>query len=375
MSDEAKPRKMRRRVVALFVLVVLLVILAIDLVVGALTISVSQSNFRCRHPYFHHGFLANVETETVWADRRYQMATNSLGLRDQSRRTVAGQADRHRLLVIGDSFTEGLGVSFEDSFCGCLSKALGDDVELLNAAAVSYSPKLYYLKSKHLIEQRQLEFDELLVMIDISDIQDETFYESFEGRQQFSLQSRADGVLFRRSFLYHTAARWLDPRRRISNRFEVENTADFDVWINSAELPQKLDKVERFSWTIHRATFEDWGRRGLDLAVENMDQLIDLCGKHQIDVRIGVYPSPYQIFASDRDSIQVKHWQKFCVQRNIPFVNLFPAFINDSFRGPRQVYDRYFIPQDVHWNEAGHQLVADELAKFLNAEEANSQEP
>lgn len=360
----AKRLERRANVVALLVVLWAVVLLAVDLLLGWTTISAEPTGYRCRHPYYHHGFLANVESETRWGDRRYRIATNSLGLRDVATRSVAMEPKDHRVVVIGDSFSEGLGVEYEASFCGLLAEDLGGGVELLNAAAVSYSPKLYYLKIEYLLEQG-LEMDELLVMIDVSDIQDETFYESFEPRKTFSLRSKLDGLLFRRSFIYHHMSTWFDPGRRISNRFEMENTADFDVWLHSEHLPEQFDQDERFDWTIDGSALDDWAQHGLELATDNMNRLVELCQEEGIDVRVAVYPSPYQIFNTDLDSIHVRHWRRFCQRRGLAFIDLFPVFINESFRGPEEVYDRFFIEQDVHWNEDGHRLVADALNSFL----------
>jgi hypothetical protein len=81
----------------------------------------------------------------------------------------------HRVLLMGDSFAEGLGVDFEDSFAGMLYSAgmsRPDKIEFLDAGVISYSPVLYYRKTKSLLE-RGFHFDEVVVFSDISDVRDE----------------------------------------------------------------------------------------------------------------------------------------------------------------------------------------------------------
>ena len=59
------------------------------------------------------------------------------------------------MLLLGDSFTEGLGLPFEESFAGRLAARLAErDVEVLNAGVVSYSPSIHHRKTQHLIEDR-----------------------------------------------------------------------------------------------------------------------------------------------------------------------------------------------------------------------------
>ena len=96
-----------------------------------------------------------------------------------------------------------------------------------------------------------------------------------------------------------------------------------------------------------------------------MSELVDLCKAHGIGVVVCVYPSPAQIIARDLNSIQVQVWRKFAQEKEVDFVNLFPKFIGQETGRAREVYREYFIEGDVHWNPAGHQLVAEELLKHL----------
>jgi hypothetical protein len=42
----------------------------------------------------------------------------------------------------------------------------------------------------------------------------------------------------------------------------------------------------------------------------------------------------------------------------VAFVDLFPLFLEHAGAQPADVYAKYFIPRDTHWNRAGHELVA-----------------
>ena len=75
---------------------------------------------------------------------------------------------------MGDSFIEGSGLNYENTFSGLLQSYLGKDYEVLNSAVASYSPSIYYAKANHFLSQGY-EFDQALVFLDISDIYDELF--------------------------------------------------------------------------------------------------------------------------------------------------------------------------------------------------------
>ncbi|HEX3182611.1 MAG TPA: hypothetical protein VHR44_15390 [Beijerinckiaceae bacterium] len=81
------------------------------------------------------------------------------------------RSDRKRVLFMGDSFTEALGVAYEESFVGRFAAAF-PQLEVLNGGVSGYAPSVYYAKTKYLIEMG-LQTDEVIVYIDISDIQEE----------------------------------------------------------------------------------------------------------------------------------------------------------------------------------------------------------
>src|ERR1700730_4038141 len=114
---------------------------------------------------YHHTLAPNFDGYDNWGDFRFKVYTNSLGFRDARVRDIPATAPTRRIILIGDSFTEGLGVNFEDSFAGMLYSAgldRADKIEFLNAGVISYSPVLYYRKLKFLIESG-LHFDEIVV--------------------------------------------------------------------------------------------------------------------------------------------------------------------------------------------------------------------
>ena len=90
-------------------------------------------------------------------------------------REIPLTSSTHRVLLIGDSFTEAGNVAFEDSFAGLLYRAgqeRSNKIEFLNAGVGSYFPVIYYKKIKVLIEQ-WLHFDEVVVFSDVSDANNE----------------------------------------------------------------------------------------------------------------------------------------------------------------------------------------------------------
>lgn len=340
----------------------------IDWIVGAILIPQDYNVFRTPHPFYHHDLIPNQAATAKWGDIEYPMFTNLLGFRDRVVRAISRKTSKKRILFIGDSFTEALGVSYEDSFVGVLDKKLKDsEVEVLNAAVVSYSPKLYYLKIQYLLEKQGLHFDHVFVFIDISDVQNELSYEQFEplpfpiiAKFQFDLKRYLKST----SFFYYALTKFF---QKDKDSYLTELRADglFPCFADMDDelLDNKDFRQSEVLWTLDSTIYEQFGKKGLALARDNMQKLVELCEKRDISVTIAVYPWQAQILYRDLDSIQVKFWQKFCEDNNITFINLFPEFINEV--EPEVVYNTYFIPGDVHWNAAGHLLVANKVLEYI----------
>jgi hypothetical protein len=368
----ARPGWLRRHPVLGVIGCLLALLLGTDLVLGALLNRPNAGTFRALHPYYHHGFLANVSTTTFWGEREYAMHTNSLGFRDRAARRVALEPAGRRLVVIGDSFVEGIGVTWEESFAAHLQRALGPSVEVLNAGAVSYNPMVYRRKVEYLLEQVGLRFGELLVLIDISDIQDQVNYQSFRPVLPSSADLWRAGIqafLNRRSFAYCAVTSILRARRGgVSNEIDVDQLATNKVYrqgLTAYQISGDEPEKGRWEWTIAEPLMEAWGHKGLELARADMRALVETCRANGVAVTVGVYPSPVQILMKDEDSIQVRFWREFARETGVDFIDLWPLFVGEAAGKPRQVYNRYFIPNDVHWNAEGHALVARELAQHF----------
>jgi hypothetical protein len=311
---------------------------------------------------YHHDLRprASVEDE-VWGPRRSRYRTNSLAFRDRAVREVPLVSDRPRIVFIGDSFTEGVGVAYEDSFVGRVDAALAPrGVEVLNAGVISYCPIIYFRKVKHLLEDVGLKFDALVVYIDIGDIQDEVTYKldafgNVRSRpvrrvQELAADQQHGGRGFYRfprlkKFLDRNSLLWSHAYVALERLFPMEG--------NRAGL-----------WTVHDDAFEAYGREGLELAREDMDRLQALLLPRGIRLTVAVYPWPDQIRHHDLRSKQVEFWRAWAGAHGAGFIDYFPRFIGTA--PAKEVLDRYFIRGDVHWNEDGHRVIAEGFLEYYD---------
>jgi hypothetical protein len=314
-------------------------------------------------PYYHHDLKKSFKLARNIHGRSFGVYTNSLGFIDSFNRAVPLVSDKYRVLFIGDSFTEGIGYPFQQTFIGLLDDRIDrSKIELLDAGVRSYSPKLYYLKTKYLVETLGLKFNELYVLIDISDIQDEIAYENYVPGDTSYVLTRID-VWLKDNFLsYRNFTEDILGDALSTVRQKLFGTDDMiHAWGSRRDLWQDLPQYvkERDTWLSDEGVFARWGQRGVELAEKNMSLLLDLCTRHGIKVTLVVYPWPAQVLRKELDCRQVTFWKAFAEKRSIEFINCFPYF-TDSPDGQANV-KRFFLANDVHWNENGHKLMADIL--------------
>jgi hypothetical protein len=346
---------------------------------------------RYPHPAYHHALVPKFNGYDTWGDVRYPFITNSLGFRDAQVRDVPLTAASRRVLLIGDSFTEGTGVAFEDSFAGRLFAAgmqRSDRIEFLDAGVISYSPTLYYRKIKYLIE-RGLRFDEVVVFSDVSDVYDEASkYFCHDDDPQYRKYCDPDERAFFASLCDPLAdgdtRSCADPAAHryakdgagayLMRHFIVTNTirvvAKFRIqqWLGN-QRKRRLGVDTETAWLFgdrgHEAGYVPLGREGgIARSLKNMQALADLLKAHGIPLTVVVYPWPAQLALNDRDSRQVSLWREFCASNCKTFVDLLPTFFAEAQRHA-DWYERLYIPGDFHYSPEGHRVLFDVLKRHL----------
>ena len=203
-----------------------------------------------------------------------------------------------------------------------------------------------------------LRFDELVVFIDISDILDETAY-----RLDADGHVVLDGLVRRHA--ERAAERWgrtpssLQALGRFLDGHTLLLARAYDALAARFETPLHYGA----GWTFDAGLLAEYGQTGLARARERMDALAALVAARGIRLTVAVYPWPDQILMRDRASLQARFWKSWADEHGVPLIDYFPLFVGDE--SPRETVRRYFISGDVHWNEAGHRLVAEQLIARL----------
>jgi hypothetical protein len=337
--------------------------LLLDFVAGAAILGqLSQlrdldARFRVGHDVYHHTLRPNYDGPAAWGSHTtHRLCTNEYGFKIPC--AQHGPAPKsYDMAFIGDSYTEGVGLPYEDTFVGRIAAQLPDK-SIVNLGVVSYAPSIYLAKIRYLLDQG-FRFKQVMVYVDISDIQDEAAFYRYDAETGAVLDmdpNDPDG-----SLAVPRLKRWI---KRV---FPLT----FQAYWWTAELTgaNRFDYTTRSLWTID-IDAKGYGAMGaaasVDKSVRLMTELHALLKQHGIGMSVGIYPWPRTLRHDHVDSRQVKVWQSFCEQRCEYFFNSFPSFFRAAQdMGTERVIEALFIPGDSHHLPAGAELIArDFLAQY-----------
>jgi len=320
---------------------------------------------------YDHGFAANFDGYDVWGELRYRLITDSLGFKDASVRNVPLKSASRRILLIGDSFVEGIGMSFEDSFAGLLYRAgqeRGEKIEFLNVGVASYSPSIYYRKIKYLIENG-LQFDEVVLFSDTSDVTDEaTSYFCIDDDPKYRVHCTSGEGSMQPVASPPKKPDFLIDRFAVTNRLRITVKRSIQSFLGNRRRAINTDHT-RIGWVVPGLDVaNDYNPLGVEggiaRSLQNMQRLFDLLAARKIPLTIVVYPWAQQLAQGDRDSRQVALWRDFCPGRCKAFINLFPVFFAAA-AADKDWYEHLYILGDDHFSAAGNGLMFRELARHL----------
>lgn len=346
--------------------------LTIDYIFGFYLLDFTKSqNLRIQNHEFGYHSL-NSSFDGYEGNIRY--CTNKEGFRISCLNKNKKINKHYDIFFIGDSFTEGYQVSYEQSFVGIIDKLT--EKKIANLGVTSYSPTIYYEKVKRYIK-KGFTFDHLVVYIDISDIQDESvdYADSLTFKKKFKNLIR---TLFPFSYVsLRKIIRNKEPRSIVSKIKETNTLPKKYPLVNEDKTKKRnkknifLDKnFSKSAWTYNR-NLNDYGligvEGGIDKSIIKMNELSLLLKKNNIKLSIAVYPWPAQLVYDNVDSDQVKIWRKFCEGKCYRFIdNFVPFFSFLDKTDPKKVVDTYYHHHDAHFNKKGHEILARNFIDAFN---------
>ncbi len=327
----------------------------------------SQGNIFEKNEKFIYSFKKNLDIKNYYyGNKKYRLCTNNLGAIDDCRKKKIN-TKKIDYIFIGDSFTEGLGVEFKNTFFGLL-KNKHPDKNFINLGVSGYSSSIYYKKLKYFYENGY-EFSEIFIFLDTSDIFDEIY--RYETQQDNSISINLTNEEVNNLF---------EGKRRLINIIYNNFPGTF-ILINLIidSLP-KLNFIENHyidsminhpfgKWSYGQSDLytKDILNRSLKKNSKYINKIIDMVNKNSTTVTFILYPWPGHLYEKNIYNKYNQHWINFMKTKDVELLNLntqFFKFLNND--SSENIILKYYIHGDVHFNLEGHKLIFENLNKIID---------
>ena len=340
---------------------------------------------RIKSYYYHHDLRPMASFYDSWGYERYKIFTNNLGFKDSSNREV--QFKNRNILFIGDSFTEGVGLKYEDTYVGIIDKELRSkniDLEVLNAGVQSYSTSIYLSKIYHLLNRKKLPISDIVIMVSGGDIFDDS-YKYLEIDDNFVLNHEDRKTKFMINLInfyksntltYQFISRVTPPKvipTIIKQFFDDKDNLEYDKE-EAERLKIKNDEIDNlsffeikdYSYFFSEKEFNIWGKKGIDYSINNLKKISEICKEKNINLNILYLYEAILVLKSPNEKITKYLINKFKEledeNTNIEFINNY----HKSFENHYEAYKQLFFIRDIHFNKKGNQYIAEEILNKIN---------
>ncbi len=343
----------------------------------ALRISYAQTNtdyYRQYHPVLGHSLTpnANYTEADPFQEFTIDYHINSLGLRDREY-PLEKPNNTIRILILGDSFTEGFGVQSEETFTKQLEKKLNKDsdytYEVINAGVLSYSPLLYYL---YLTQYGiLLHPDIVIVAFDMTDVYGDWLYTlNAEKDKNGKILATTSPLYPKQNILdlHSYFLQWLDDHAH-DLLARLRHQQQRPIYTTMLPEPGNLgrDMLLITRENITQQNLPEW-----NLSLSYLQALQTFTQTQNITFALAIYPWAHQLNGTEWTpgrtferftNTTYSHepfiiLRNFSAQNNLTLLDTIPYFQNTT---KKPLYYKY----DPHFTPLGHEVMANALYREL----------
>lgn len=229
-----------------------------------------------------------------------------------------------KLALIGDSFTEGVQVSYDSSFAGILENQLRKEYQVFNFGVGGYSPVIYNLMWD--AQVKSLNPDVVVIQLYKNDIQDDSTY--FR-KATFNVSGGIIGIDGGDIALF---------RRFVRNFYTFRFIRKYYLrWMYEEEQSSSKRSKVKYSIDVENS-----------LTVQQFNELIGKVRASGADIMVFLVPR------KSNESLGFNAQMERVIQKDstIKYLDAEMAF-KKARKGP------YFFEKDIHFNTNGHRVIAD----------------
>ena len=289
--------------------------------------------------------------------------TNSVGARDRERSRVG---EGPRVVVLGDSYVEGMGAWREERFSDVLERQTG--IEYLNFGVSGSGPVDYYFRYKHL--GRQYDHDEVWFVL--------LPYNDFRDNEGIFVESRSDtraGRYFARNEAGgYTLVRGLDVKEKKTRRTRHLRVflREFTYTYNALHVVKNRITAGEEPVTLHRkySGYYDYTPDDLERLACILGLLVREAEGRPVTVIAMPILEDIQAYDALGEPPLSADLARICKKLGVRYLDLLPLLHDYS-----PDWAALHHTCDGHWNARGHAVVAQLLLKHALAASATNRPP
>ncbi len=348
---------------------------------------VSDLENRIPNKNYKYTFKKKSSFESNYLGHKYTVKTNDLGFRDKEIRNL----NRNNLytIVIGDSFVEGVGLEYKDTLVAKLNSKLSKNkilnYEFLNAGVSSYSPYIYQRKVIGVIEEHPwLKIDRVILLLDKSDVPDETsYFDPAERPEYFPEDKKEYDFMYNEDFFKDlknldlwrffskqtTTGSFLKKlgdvidleRRNIRDRYKLSKKLKknfFKISSKQVKAFRAINTRRHIAKYFYGSLWETKGIESINFSIENINTLKKYLDNKKINLLVVIFPWPFEI----ADKVPRENYVNYIDQAfRANEINYISAY-NDFLQG--DIYTNIsenYIYNDMHFNGNGNKILSDSI--------------
>ena len=305
--------------------------------------------------------------------RPYKVKTDKNGLRFSG---VSRDSTKKNIIFLGDSFTYGLGLNYEDTYVGSLEKK-NTKYNFLNYAVEGYSPSVYHYQIKEIINSK-INFDKVILALDISDFAEESHGWQYENGDK---SPRRIDSLEKNEIAKKDKNESFKQKNLKASRFIAQQINSFfrNVKITFAEKNRKKNltpgktSMGEFFYTEFKNTDQNlWKPLGFEAGVKKIEDKIikisSLTRSNNAEFYILIWPWPDTLQFGQAHFNLEKFAEELCVTSKCKkLINVIDEFNKIKKNDPNWLNNLY-IHKDKHTNKLGNQIISDVIMKEIFSE-------
>ena len=302
---------------------------------------------------YGYSFKSNINTNfAVWGNTYYKLCTDSRGFKFNCKDK---ELKNYEIAFIGDSFTEGIALPFEKTFVGRFKQET--KLDIVNLGVSSYSPNIYLKKIKHLISNKIILFDHVIVGIDLTDLEDDW------NRREVKKNQNTPSTNYREQFQFK-----LFLAKNLPTTYLILQKIN---WYIKIELIKNVT-VDHLDYSKNKASWsyiKNYNKldEKIKNQVNNMNELSNFLKDNNIKLSILIFPHQASIKYDIKDSLYKKIWKDYCINKCFKFIDAYSIFFDElKITSKDEIMKKYYIKGDPHFNEKGNDVVFKILLRDFN---------